>query len=181
MVGRRFACIGIGSEISAGVRNVRIEHCSFKANTHAIYLKTRIGRAGVNENITGDDIEVLGGDFLRINLVKGGNTNTADDPVEGLLGYPTARGLAFSNIRLHDAKAVLVGTEISALRPVEGLVLTNISGTASAGLTLANMKDVTLKGITVTGVNGPLLSIVNVTGTGLAGAAAIPAPIDPPV
>ncbi|MEN9404312.1 MAG: hypothetical protein RL091_3015, partial [Verrucomicrobiota bacterium] len=25
MTGRRFACIGIGSEISAGVRNIRIE------------------------------------------------------------------------------------------------------------------------------------------------------------
>ena len=181
MVGRRFACIGIGSEISAGVRNVRLEHCSFKANTHAIYLKTRIGRAGVNENITGDDIEVLGGDFLRINLVKGGNTNTADDPVEGLPGYPTARGLAFSNIRLNGAKAIVVGTEVSALRPVEGLTLTNITGTASAGLTLANMKDVVLKNINVTGITGALLGTVNVTGTGLEGAAPIPAPVDPPV
>ncbi len=181
MVGRRFACIGIGSEISAGVRNVRIDHCSFKANTHVIYLKTRIGRAGVNENITADDIDVLGGDFLRINLVKGGNTNTADDPVEGLLGYPVARRLAFSNIRLHDAKAVVVGTEVSALRPVEGLTLTNITGTCSAGLTLANMKDVVLKDIKVTGFTGPLLGTVNVTGTGLEGATPIPAPIDPPV
>ena len=181
MTGRRFACIGIGSEISAGVRNVRIEHCSFKANTHAIYLKTRIGRAGVNENITADDIDVLGGDFLRLNLVKGGNINTADDPVEGLPGYPAARGLAFSNIRLHGAKAVVVGTEVSALRPIEGLALTNISGTCSAGLTLANMKDVALKGINVTGFTGPLLGTVNVTGTGLEGASPIPAPVDPPV
>jgi hypothetical protein len=181
MVGRRFACIGLGSEISAGVRNIRIEHCSFKAATHAIYLKTRIGRAGVNENITADDIDVLGGDFLRINLVKGGNTNTADDPVEGLPGYPIARQLAFTNIRLHDVKAVVVGTEVSALRPVEGLTLTNITGTASTGLTLANMKDVVLKDIKVTGLTGPLLGTVNVTGTGLEGATPIPAPIDPPV
>jgi hypothetical protein len=181
MVGRRFACIGLGSEISAGVRNVRIEHCSFKANTHAIYLKTRIGRAGVNENITADGIDVLGGDFLRINLVKGGNTNTADDPVEGLPGYPIARRLAFSNIRLHGAKAVVVGTEVSALRPVEGLTLTHITGTCSAGLTLANMKDVALQDIKVTGFTGPLLGTVNVTGTGLEGASPIPAPLDPPV
>jgi hypothetical protein len=180
LTGRRFACIGIGSEISGGVRNIRIEHCSFKANTHAIYLKTRIGRAGVNEDISADDIDVLGGDFLRINLVKGGNTNTADDPVEGLPGYPVARRLAFSNVRLHGAKAVVTGTEVSALRPVEGLALTNISGTCSAGLTLANMRDVALQDIKVTGFAGPLLGIVNVTGTGLEGAQAIPAPVDPP-
>ncbi|MDI1249349.1 MAG: DUF1080 domain-containing protein [Lacunisphaera sp.] len=179
MTGRRFACIGIGSEISGGVRNIRIEHCSFRAYTHAIYLKTRIGRGGVNENISADDIDVLGGDFLRINLVKGGNTNTADDPVEGLPGYPVARRLAFSNIRLQGAKAVVVGTEVSALRPVESLVLTNITGTCSAGLTLANMKDVVLKDINVTGFTGALLGTVNVTGTGLEGAQAIPAPVDP--
>lgn len=181
MTGRTFACIGIGSEISGGVRNLRIEHCKFTARTHAIYLKTRIGRAGVNENISGDDLEVLGGDFLRINLVKGGNTNTADDPVEGLIGYPTARNLRFSNIRLNGAKAIVVGTEVSALRPVEGLTLTDITGTCSAGLTLANMKDVALKNISVTGFAGALLGIVNVTGTGLEGATPIPAPVDPPV
>jgi|GEM_PF-297476 len=181
MTGRRFACIGIGSEISGGVRNIRIERCEFTAYTHAIYLKTRIGRGGVNENISAHDIDVRGGDFLRINLVKGGNTNTADDPVEGLPGYPIARRLAFTNIRLHDAKAIVVGAEVSAIRPVEGLTLTQITGTASAGITLANMQDVVLKDITVTGITGPLLGTVNVTGTGLDGAHPIPAPIDPPV
>jgi hypothetical protein len=181
MTGRRFACIGLGSEISAGVRNLRIEHCTMKAATHAIYLKTRIGRAGVSENFVVDDIEVTGGDFLRINLVRGGNTNTADDPVEGEVGYPTARNLKFSNIRLNGAKAVVVGTEVSVVKPVDGLELSNITGTCSAGLTLANMKNVVLKDIKVTGFKEPLLGIVNVAGTGLEGAVAIPAPVDPPV
>jgi hypothetical protein len=40
---------------------------------------------------------------------------------------------------------------------------------------------VVLKDINVTGFKGPLLSLVNVTGTGLEGATAIPAPVDPPV
>lgn len=181
MTGRRFACIGIGSETSGGVRNIRIERCEFAAHTHAIYLKTRIGRAGVNENISADNIDVRGGDFLRINLVKGGNTNTADDPVEGLPGYPVARRLDFTNIRLHDVKAVVTGTEVSALRPVEGLTLTNITGTCLTGLSLANMRDVALQNIDVTGFTGPLLRIVNVTGTGLEGAQPIPAPEDPPI
>ena len=86
------------------------------------------------------------------------------------IGYPTARNFRFSNVRLNGAKAVVVGTEVSALKPVEGLVLTNITGTCSAGLTLANMKGVVLKDIKVTGFTGPLLGINNVTGTGLEGA-----------
>src|SRR5262249_20866650 len=97
---RNFACIGIGSETSGGVRHVRIEHCKLTAHTYAIYIKTRIGRAGVTEDVSGDDIDVADGGFLRINLTKGGNTNTADDPVQGLIGYPRAKKIDFSNVRL---------------------------------------------------------------------------------
>ena len=40
-----FACIGIGSETSGGIRGVRIEHCKFnRAQTFAIYVKSRPGR-----------------------------------------------------------------------------------------------------------------------------------------
>ena len=44
--GRTFACVGIGSETSGGIRNVRIEHCKLSSRTFGIYIKTRIGRAG---------------------------------------------------------------------------------------------------------------------------------------
>src|ERR1700722_12615315 len=88
LVDHRFACIDIGSETSGGIRNVRITHCSFNAHSAGIYIKTRTGRAGVIENISGDDLDVLDGGFLRINLVSTGNSNTVDDAVAGLAGYP---------------------------------------------------------------------------------------------
>jgi hypothetical protein len=178
----RFAAIGIGSETSAGVRNVRIERCKFTARTHAIYLKTRIGRAGVTENITGDDLEVLGGGFLRINLTVGGNTNTADDPVEGLAGYPEAKNLRFTNVRLHNADVIVEGAQVAPEKPVDGLVLSNISGTARKGITLQHARNVALKDISVTGVDGPLLAIADVTGAGLERAVpyVAPTPASPP-
>ena len=44
-----FACIGIGSETSGGIRNVRIEHCKFvRARTFALYIKSRPGRGAVH-------------------------------------------------------------------------------------------------------------------------------------
>ena len=176
MVGRRFACIGIGSEISAGVRNVRIEHCKFTAASHAIYLKTRIGRAGVNENISGDDIDILGGGFLRINLTVGGNTNTSDDPVEGLIGYPSAKNIRFSNIRLTNATVVAEVVQIAPEKPVDGLSLTHITGTAAKGITLQHVKNAVLRDIEVTGPTSPLLAIDDVTGIGLEGAKKYVAP-----
>ena len=43
---KTFACIGIGSETSAGVRNVVIDHCKcVGARSHAIYIKTSRGAA----------------------------------------------------------------------------------------------------------------------------------------
>ncbi len=166
----RFAAIGIGSETSGGVRRVRIEHCKLTGKTHAIYLKTRIGRAGVTEDITGADLEILGGGFLRINLTVGGNTNTADDPVPGLAGYPEARNLSFSNIRLTNATVLVEAAQVAPEKPVDGLVLTNLTGTVAKGITLAHMKRVTLFGLAVSGCTGPLLATDDVSGTGLDGA-----------
>jgi hypothetical protein len=177
---RAFACLGIGSEISGGVSNVRIEHCKLNApRSFAIYLKTRIGRAGANNAITGDDLDLVAGSFLRINLTRGGNSSTADDPVPGPLGYPSASGISFSNVHVTCA-TLLQADEISALKPLRGLTLSNITGTAKKGMTIANTTDVHLRNIAVTGFTGPLLGTVNVTGTGLEGAVAIAAPIDPP-
>ncbi len=182
---RTFACVGIGSETSGGVRNVRIEHCKCTTGREAIYIKTRIGRAGGNENISGDDLDVTGPTFLRLNLTQGGNNSTADDPVEGLVGYPYARDISFSNIRV-NVQTLVQGIEVSAKKPMSGLTLTNITGTCTKGISLANMSGVALKDINVTlrpakenEPTGPLLGIVNVTGTGLEGAVTIPAPVDP--
>jgi hypothetical protein len=176
LTGRRFACVGIGSETSAGVRNVRIERCRMNARTHAIYIKTRIGRGGVTENVSGDDLDVTGGGFLRVNLIAGGNTNTTDDPIEGLIGYPSARGLRFSNVRLKDASVLAEVTQIAPERPVLGLSLIDVSGTVARGISLQHVRDAILRNISVTGFAGPLLSANDVTGDGLEGAVPLSAP-----
>src|SRR6202035_4388859 len=70
-----FACIGIGSETSGGIRNVRIEHCKFThAQTFAIYIKSRPGRGAFIEDIVADDLEASGmtQGFLRVNLLGSG-------------------------------------------------------------------------------------------------------------
>jgi polygalacturonase len=164
--GRYFASIGIGSETSGGVRNVQIERCSLHSRTFGIYIKTRIGRAGVTENIHGEDLDILAGGFLRLNLTKGGNTNTYDDPVEGLLGYPSARELSFDNIRLHDAGEIVRAVNIAPEKPVQGLHLTNITGTAAKGMSFCHILDLMLKNIDVTGYEGDLITTEDVTGDG---------------
>ena len=163
LVDRHFACVGIGSETSGGIRNVRIVHCRLTApRSCGIYIKTRIGRGGVIENIFGDDLDVLGGGFLRINLVSTGNSNTADDPVPGLAGYPQGKNFSFSNVRLENAAVLADVSKIAPERPLEGLALSNITGACSKGISLANVTDANLSNIHVTGYTGALLTQKNV-------------------
>ena len=167
MRGRSFACIGIGSETSGGIRNVRIEKCRLTSRTFGVYIKTRIGRAGVIEDISGDDLDILGGGFLRINLTSAGNTNTADDPVEGLPGYPLGRNFRFTNVRATNCATLVDATKISPEKPLHGLSLSNITGQCTNGIALANITDASLSNIHVTGYKGDFLSKTNVQGIGL--------------
>ncbi len=167
LVDHRFACIGIGSETSGSIRNVHISHCKFTAHSCGIYIKTRIGRGGSIENISGDDLDILGGGFLFINLTSSGNSNTVDDPVLGLAGYPQGRNFNFSNVRLSNATVLANATKISPEKPLDGFSLSNITGTCAKGISLANITNANLSGIHVTGYTGQLLTTTNVQGTGL--------------
>lgn len=171
-----FACVGIGSEGSGGVRNVRIEHCKFTlAKTFAVYIKSRPGRGAFYENIYVDDIDVSGmeGGFLRFNMGSGLQDQV---PVPGEEGIPYWKNFHLSNIRVHDVPVLVTGTSVHPKKPLDGFTLENVTGTCKKGIELANIKNAKLANIDVTGYEGPLLGIHNVTGKGLEGAVEIPAP-----
>src|SRR6185437_3540228 len=165
--GRRFAGVGIGSETSGGVYNVRMEHCKTDCRTFGIYIKTRVGRAGAIDNIVGEDIDVVGGGLLKINLVSAGNLNTSDDPVEGDAGIPSAKNYSFSNIRVKNCPRLVDARDILPKKPLAGFSLANVSGTCTNGISLVNMTRVNLKNIRVTGYQGALVTKTNVQGSGL--------------
>jgi polygalacturonase len=172
-----FACIGIGSETSGGIRNVRIEHCKFTAaRTFAIYVKSRPGRGAFIEDIVCNDLDVSGatGGFLRFNILNSGIQD--EFPVPGLEGIPTIRNFAFSNIRVTGVPVLVDGASIHPDKPLDGFSLVNVTGTCAKGIFLANIKRAKISNVKVTGFAGSLLNINNVTGIGLAGAAQIDAP-----
>jgi hypothetical protein len=182
-----WACIGIGSETSGGIRNVHVDHCKcLGAGTFAIYIKSRPGRGAFIEDIYMNDLEVSGAKngFLRFNIL---NSGIADTPnlVPGQEGIPTIRNFEFRNIKVTDMPELVHGSDIHPDKPLTGFVLENVTGTCKKGISLANIKNAHLSGIKVTGFDGPLISAYNVTGTGLTGAAKLeaaktPDPILPP-
>jgi len=169
-----FACIGIGSETSAGIRNVHIEHCKCTAaRSHAIYIKSRPGRGAFVEDIYVNDFEASNAQqgFLRLNNLNSGKQDEFFVP--GDEGIPTFRNFQFTNIRVNDVPVLVKADEIHPRKPLIGFSLTNVTGTCSSGMVLANIKNAVIRNIKITGYTGPLISIYNVTGTGLAGAAKI--------
>jgi polygalacturonase len=162
-----FACIGIGSETSGGIRNVRIEHCKFTfAKTYAIYIKSRPGRGAFIENISAHDLEVATtpGGFLRVNLLSSGIQDP--EPVPGDEGIPFARNFSFTDVRV-NCGTLVEAASISPVKPVDGFSIVNVTGTCKKAITLANITRAELRDIHVTGYEGPFLTQTNVQGIGL--------------
>ncbi len=173
---KHWACIGIGSETSGGIRNVRVDNCKcLSAKTFAIYIKSRPGRGAFIENIAMSNLDVSGAQmgFLRLNFLDSGKQDEV--PVGGLDGIPTVRNFSFSHITVHDLPILVEAVNIHPDKMLDGFTLSDVTGTCGKGISLANMKNVVLKDIKVTGFTGPLLSTHNVAGKGLAGAVDIPA------
>jgi len=171
-----FACIGIGSETSGGIRNVHITHCKFTgAKSFAIYIKSRPGRGAFIRDIFCDDLDVanMQQGFLRFNILNSGKQD--EFPVPGLAGIPSTSNFRFTNIRVTGVPILVDGGAVHPQKPLDGLTLANITGTCARSIVLANVRHADLRAIHVTGFTGPLLSTHNVTGTGLAAAV----PFDP--
>ena len=167
LVSSIFAGIGFGSEMSGGIRHVRVEHCLISGRQNGILFKSRNGRGGYFEDISGEDLTIIDAPtFLAIDLLKKGIQ--ASDPVPGPVEqWARVHQIRFHNIQVSHVKTLVEAWNIPAERPMDGLVLTNITGTCGRGITLANAVNVELAGINVSGFEGPLLTTSNVAGTGL--------------
>jgi polygalacturonase len=167
LVSSLFAGVAFGTEMSGGIRHVHLEHCLISGRQNGIFIKSRDGRGGAFEDITGEDLTVINsGTLLGINLLNKGIQ--ASDPVPGKVEqWSLLRHVRFRDIKVSRVGTLVDARNISTDRPVDDLSFVNIAGTCGRGITLANAVNVELAGIAVTGFEGPLLTAENVTGKGL--------------
>jgi polygalacturonase len=163
-----FAALGIGTEMSGGIRDVRVENCTISGHQNAVFIKSREGRGGFIENLDFENLTVLKSPTLvAIDLLKKGIQ--ASDPVPGdVEKWPRVHNLTFSHIRVNDIAELVAGKNIPPGRPLDGLTLNDITGTCEKAITLANVTGAKFSGIAVTGFQGDLLTTQNVMGDGLA-------------
>jgi polygalacturonase len=167
LVSSQFAAIGVGTELSGGIRNVRVENCTISGFQNAFFLKSRDGRGGFIENFTGNYLTINNAPtFLGINLLNKGVQG--DAPVTNkVVKWTRVDNIRFSNVLVESVGNLVLAQDIPRAQPVDGLSLSNFSGTCNQAFRLSNMTNVTLAAIKVTGYRGAFMTKTNVQGSGL--------------
>ena len=162
-----YAGLAFGSELSGGIRNVRVENCAISGRQNAIFFKSRDGRGAFIENVTGENLIVQNSPtFIAMNFLNKGIQ--ASDPIPGdVEKWTRVSNIRFRNVQVRNVNDLVLARDIPAARPVDGFALTDIRGNCSSALTLVNMTNVALAEINVTGYQGAFLNCTNVQGTGL--------------
>ncbi len=156
------AGLGLGTEMSGGIRDVRIENCILSGRQNGIFIKSRDGRGGFMEDITGNNLTVTNsGTFVGIDLVTKGIQAT--DPVPGdVEKWPLVKNIRFNHVKVSNVQALLVGKNVPPERPIDGFALSDITGTCGKGITLSNVLNAKFDGINVTGFSGALFTTNNI-------------------
>jgi polygalacturonase len=156
------AGLGLGTEMSSGIRDVRLENCVICGHQNGIFIKSRDGRGGYMENITGENLTIYNSPtFVGIDLINKGIQ--ASDPVPGAVEkWALVKNISFSHIKVNNVQALVVGTNVPTNRPIDGLTLTDITGTCERGIALANVLNAKFDDINVTGFRGELFRTNNV-------------------
>lgn len=93
--------VAMGSELSGGIRRVRVEHCAFQGGAdtlnNALLIKSAAGRGGFVEDVTAEDLTVSGTNLFVVNTLY--HSNPDSQPVPGPAGITPVR-----NIRIHGVK-----------------------------------------------------------------------------
>ena len=164
--------VALGSELSGGIAHVKISNCTFQGVAEAIVLKSRAGRAGYVKDLQADHLIVKGVPLLV--LLTTYHANPDPQGVPGNDGLTDFSGIIISDVQANSKS--LVRVEATPEKPLDGLTLTNITGTCAQGLLIRNAKNVVLKDIKLDGIKGPPLITENVQGSGLDGAAPYASP-----
>ncbi|MCD0488818.1 glycoside hydrolase family 28 protein [Pedobacter sp. MC2016-14] len=145
------SAVGIGSEMSGGVRNVTISNCVFKGTRRGLRIKSKRDRGGVVENIlaTGiimEDIE----EAISIDMYYETKSDAAEPISEKT---PLFRNIRFSNIigSNIDQPINVWGLPES---PIEGLVLENIRMESKKGMDAKFVKDLRLHNVEIINEDG---------------------------
>jgi polygalacturonase len=147
--------VGIGSEMSGGVRNVYVHDCEFKGTDRGLRIKSMRGRGGVIENVW---YEKVRHEDLRLMAVEITTFYGSSTLVPRTQTPPTIRGVHVRDITVRGAKQAI---DIVGLpeRPIEDVTIDNVDATSDRGVSCVDARGVRFDHVTVTPAQGPPFSV----------------------
>lgn len=158
----------IGSEMSGGVRNIRVNNCVFIGTDIGLRFKTQRGRGGVVEKIFLSNIRMtnIPTDAISFNMYYGGAGPTEETETAGEVaaapvneGTPQFRDIYIENVTCLGARRAVQLQGLPEM-PLAGIHLRNVSITAEQGIVCQDVKDITLSGVEISNRRGPVASFV---------------------
>jgi polygalacturonase len=158
----------IGSEMSGGVRNIRVNNCVFIGTDIGLRFKTQRGRGGVVEKIYLSNIQMtnIPTDAISFNMYYGGAGPTEETPTTGEVaavpvgeGTPQFRDIYIENVTCRGARRAVQLQGLPEM-PIAGIHLRNVSITADQGLVCQDAQGITLSGVDIDSRQGPVASFI---------------------
>lgn len=158
----------VGSEMSGGVRNIKVTDCEFAGTDVGLRFKSNRGRGGLVENIFIDNVNMLniGQEALLFDLYYTANGGPKSELPEVNEGTPCFRNISINGIT-SAASGIPVKFNGLPEMPIENITLTNSSMTSRRGGLLAESKHIRFDNVAVSVAEGPALTIRNVSDVSL--------------
>jgi polygalacturonase len=165
----------IGSEMSGGVRNVRVNNCTFMGTDIGLRFKSTRGRGGVVENISVTNVRMtdITGDAINFNLYYGGKSPLDES------GYaidndlppvteetPQFRDIHIENVICRGAQAAIVLQGLPEMA-LHNIFLKNVAITSQKGVFVTDADGIHFENVRVDHQSGTLLNQVRVKNSSL--------------
>ena len=157
----------IGSEMSGGVRNVRVNNCTFMGTDVGLRFKSTRGRGGVVEKIFVSNIRMMNltGDAINFDMYYAGQspleessvTDTNVPPVTE--GTPQFRDIHIENVICRGADRAIVLEGLPEM-PIRNIELKNVSISARAGAFLTDADGISFEHVEIDIQSGQVLNLV---------------------
>ena len=147
----------IGSEMSGGVRNVRVNNCTFMGTDIGLRFKSTRGRGGVVEKIFISNVRMtdIPGDAINFNLYYGGKAplDDAGGATEGAApavteATPQFRDIQIENVVCRGAQNAIVLQGLPEM-PLRGISLKNVTMSSRKGVSVTDAENITFENVRV--------------------------------
>lgn len=153
----------IGSEMSGGVRDVKVSDCTFIGTDIGLRFKSARGRGGVVERIDIERVRMLNikREAISFHLFyegKSGSGEAHKAPAPVSEGTPVFRDIRIKDVRCAGADTALLVNGLPEL-PLEGLAVDGFHYSGKRGVRCVNAARVTIRDASIAAADGAIVTL----------------------